>query len=384
MSSVEQIMLEFSSSSGLCPATTSPRRYLWTDAFAVCNFLELFVQTSDEKFMHLALDLVEQVHRVLGQYREDDSRNGWISKLNAQEGCLHPTIGGLRIGKRLPERGPAELFDEQIEWDRDGQYFHYLTKWMHALNRVGARTGQPHFNRWALELARAAHSAFVYLPPGSPVERMHWKMSTDLSYPLVAVMGHHDPLDGLITYRELQASATECADDTLPDLGAEISDLEKICAGVDWTTDDILGLGGLLSDACRITQLIAKGYPDLASLLSSILDASLSGLKSLTTGNSLHFPAEHRLAFREFGLSIGLQGVMKMQALIDQEPDAFRNIESLGGALHNLAKFASVERDIEAFWLQPGNQVAGSWTSHRDINRVMLATSLAPDTYLEI
>ena len=213
---------------------------------------------------------------------------------------------------------------------------------------------------------------------------MHWKMGTDLSYPLVPSMGQHDPLDGLITFQALRAAAAACDDDSLPDLGAEISDLEKICSGMDWATDDVLGLGGLLSDACRVTQLMTKGHPNLAGLLSGILDASLSGLRFLTTGDTLKYTVEHRLAFRELGLSIGLQGVGKMQATLDRNPDVFRNIESLGDSLRHLATFASVGRDIEAFWRQPVNQAAGSWVSHRDINAVMLATSLAPDTFLEI
>lgn len=39
---VREIMIEFANLSGLSPARTSPQRYLWTDAFAVCNFLELY------------------------------------------------------------------------------------------------------------------------------------------------------------------------------------------------------------------------------------------------------------------------------------------------------------------------------------------------------
>ena len=50
--------------------TYIPRRYLWTDAFAVCNFLELYRHTSDEK--HLSLRLVDQVHSILGRHREDE------------------------------------------------------------------------------------------------------------------------------------------------------------------------------------------------------------------------------------------------------------------------------------------------------------------------
>ena len=36
---------------------------------------------------------------------------------------------------------------------------------------------------------------------------MYWKMSIDLSRPLVASMGQHDPLDGFVTCAELDATA---------------------------------------------------------------------------------------------------------------------------------------------------------------------------------
>jgi hypothetical protein len=103
-------------------------RYLWTDAFAVCNFLELFKQTAEPEYQGCATTLIRQVHWVLGRYRNDDTRSGWISGLDEQAGKRHPTAGGLRIGKPLQERNVGELFDEQREWNRDGQYFHYLTK----------------------------------------------------------------------------------------------------------------------------------------------------------------------------------------------------------------------------------------------------------------
>jgi Mor family transcriptional regulator len=48
-------MMEYAVLTGLSPASPSPQRYLWTDAFAVCNFLELYSQTSDEHYKHLAL-----------------------------------------------------------------------------------------------------------------------------------------------------------------------------------------------------------------------------------------------------------------------------------------------------------------------------------------
>ncbi len=47
--------------------------------------------------------------------RPDDSRRGWISGLGEAEGERHPTLGGLRIGKELPERRAGEPFDERLD-----------------------------------------------------------------------------------------------------------------------------------------------------------------------------------------------------------------------------------------------------------------------------
>jgi hypothetical protein len=140
-----QLMSEFARRTGLYPVSRNGQRYLWTDAFAVCNFLELFARIGDELYLRCATDLIDQVHYVLGRYRADDQRHGWISGLDEEPGKRHPTIGGLRIGKPLKERQTGEPIDEQLEWDRDGQYFHYLTKWMHALCRAAVISGYtPH------------------------------------------------------------------------------------------------------------------------------------------------------------------------------------------------------------------------------------------------
>jgi hypothetical protein len=39
---------------------------------------------------------------------------------------------------------------------------------------------------------------------------------------------------------------------------------------------------------------------------------------------------------------------------------------------------------IEEFWFDDTHRRPDTWKEHRDINMVMLATSLAPDTYLII
>jgi hypothetical protein len=137
-------MDEFAAATGIL-GISPPRRYLWTDAFAVCNFLDVFRQTGEDRYLRLARSLVDQVHHVLGRHRDDDPRQGWISGLSKDEGEKHLTRGGLRIGKSLRERAPDEPSDSQLEWDGDGQYFHYLTKWMDVLSRIGLETGETHY-----------------------------------------------------------------------------------------------------------------------------------------------------------------------------------------------------------------------------------------------
>ena len=217
---IQELMIEFARRTGLSPAAETPRRYLWTDAFAVCNYLGLYGHTGDQRYKDLALDLVNQVHHTLGRHREDGSRSGWISGLGDQEGERHPTIGGLRIGKAMNERGHEDPYEEVLEWDRDGQYFHYLTKWMHALNRVSRVTGDPIYNQWAAELAKTAHARFTYVPFFGGRKRLYWKMSIDLSRPLVPSMGQHDPLDGYITYSQLQSCLPEGQADRLVHLAS--------------------------------------------------------------------------------------------------------------------------------------------------------------------
>lgn len=381
LDSVKEIMLDFASSTGLEPVKTNPQRYLWTDAFAVCNFLELFRQTDDKTYLNLAFQLVNQVHHTLGKHRADDPRSGWISGFDEGEGELHPTKGGLRIGKPLSERKNNEQFDESTEWDQDGQYYHYLTKWMHALNRVSQVSGNPSYLRWAIELAQAAHARFTYAPSSSSQKRMHWKMSIDLTYPLVFAMGQHDPLDGFITYSELQAAARNFKQLSEFDLSNEINDMAGICRGQSMVTNDSLGIGGLLSDASRTAQLIVHGF-SYNNLLKTIIGSSLPCLGSFAVVNSLDLPAEYRLAFRELGLSIGLKGVEKLHGLIKENPDLFNN--SLRQQVESLLRYKPTGEIIDQFWITDENRKYSSWTDHKDINMVMLATSLAPDEFLRI
>ncbi len=377
-----EIMIDFARLTGLWPATGVPQRYLWNDAFGVCNFLGFYEETGDGKFRDLALQLIGQVHSTLGRYRKDDSRVGWISGLEGEEARLHPTAGGLRIGKQLRERKLTEPLNERLEWDRDGQYFHYLTKWMHALNRVTRVTGEFAYNRWAMELARISHARFVYAQSSGREKRMYWKMSTDLSYPLVRSMGLHDPLDGLITYTQLAATAAGDPEGSA-DLEKEIADMAGMCKGRSWATDDPLGIGGLLSDGWRVAQLMTSGYFSQSGLLAILLESALLGLEALDQG-LMKLPTNHRLAFRELGLSIGLRALQGLSDLIGKNRSLFREEYELEDRIRVLRRYERLAETIETFWFRPEHRQDESWTAHRDINMVMLATSISPAGFLTL
>ena len=371
-------MLDFCRLTGLDGQASQSRRYLWTDAFAVCCYLELFCRTGNEVYRDLGLRLTDQVHHTLGRHRPDDPRQGWISGLDDEEGERHPTTGGLRIGKGLKERGPAEPIDDRLEWDRDGQYYHYLTKWMHALRCVFRVTGDPVYWRWAMELAMSAHRSFTY-----GKERMYWKMSIDLSRPLVASMGQHDPLDGYVTYCELEAAGNDFHNAPSLDLKEEISEMAGICQEISLPTSDPLGIGGLLFDGSRIAQLMMVGFAKDRPLLERVLGSALIGLDAYASMRDLDRPAGHRLAFRELGLSIGLSAVEEMVRCREEQPNYFKQ-GNLNNYLDSLFEFLPLRETIEEFWQEERNQQASTWRDHQEINMVTLACSLAPGQFLLI
>ena len=147
------LMRCFAKRTGLGGDARPQTRYLWTDALAVCNFIALAHATGERYYGRAALRLVDDVHNTLGKHRKDVHESGWLSGLSASDGAEHPTCAGLRIGKPRAERAPGETFDEALEWERDGQCFHYLTKWMFALTQVARFTGEARYHRWAVELA---------------------------------------------------------------------------------------------------------------------------------------------------------------------------------------------------------------------------------------
>lgn len=369
ISVAEELMAGFAERTGLT-STAPPRRYLWTDAFAVCNFLALADAAGDAEYTRLARILVDQVHVTLGRHRPDDSRRGWISGLSEEEGKRHPTMGGLRIGKPHPERAVGEAFDAALEWDRDGQYFHDLTRWTHALEQMARTTDDPVYHRWARELAVTAHRAFSIRSRVSGRGRMIWKASIDLSRPLVSAMGQLDPIDGYVTCSQLERADAN-ADQALQLATSNFATMIDVRA---LATSDPLGIGSLLLNACWLSEPSPRPSPRPGErrMLDALIATAASGLRTHLRSSERRLPAEERLAFREIGLAIGLGAVERMHDLA-----ATRGVVS---PVTELARrFSFLREEIESFWLRQENQHSRSWSDHVDINEVMLATCLVPD-----
>jgi hypothetical protein len=377
---VARLMAAFAQRTGLSPAADNPQRYLWTDAFAVCNFLELSERTGDQEYRRSATELIDQVHRVLGRFRYDDYRTGWISGLDDEAGRRHPTLAGLRIGKPLKERRADEVFDEQLEWDRDGQYFHYLTKWMHALCQAAFVMHNHEYARWAGDLALTAFKKFMRRSGSGKPIGAYWKMSTDLSRPLVPAMGLHDALDGFVTLREVQHAIVKVLGDAESNgLGEASKALFALSEHGQWATDDPLGIGGLLFDACRLCQLVGQKNGRELRLLEDVMQGSHDGLMIMLKTGYLKRPAEHRLAFRELGLAIGLRAVSIIARAFQNERK-----DSLSRLIDLLLSYERLSDEIIDLWLPHAEDPDEGWRAHQDINEVMLATAIAPSTFLSV
>jgi len=158
--------------------------------------------------------------------------------------------------------------------------------------------------------------------------------------------------------------------------------------GKDWTTDDSLGLGGILVDVHRSLRLFEKSKEtDLLDLALNLLRCSLKGLKGFLHKERLDSPAQYRLAFRELGLSLGLKtvSILKITGL----DDSFQNVVQEKSKRLDLVKLIDevsthqkVIPMIETFWKSSKAQSSLTWKEHVDINSSMLATSLFPDGFL--
>ncbi|HSF47656.1 MAG TPA: hypothetical protein VLA73_04775, partial [Burkholderiales bacterium] len=137
----------------------------------------------------------------------------------------------------------------------------------------------------------------------------------------------------------------------------------------------------LLFDAGRLCQLIGNERDDDTELLESLLEACRNGLTSLLAGRFLDRPMSHRLAFRELGLAIGLRALPFIADAIEKGKVSSRNRAAL---VDRLLPYESLSEDIISVWLPRALSPDATWQAHQDINDVMVATALIPDTFLSV
>ncbi|KAJ9216240.1 hypothetical protein DTO166G4_2172 [Paecilomyces variotii] len=325
-------------------------RYLWTDAFGVLNFLTLHQETNalaptgskDDKYLILARRLVDTVHNILGRTRDGTAR---LPGATDQE----PLRGGLRIGK-MDERGP----------DGDGQYHHYLTIWMFALNRVSLASGDPQYNRLAVQLAEAIHPRF-FINRKSTRPRMVWKMAMDLSIPLVSSEGNLDPIDGYVVFRLLQAAAMEMNEGKK--LDEEIGDYKRVMErkGEHFVSSDPLDLG--------MTLWTAHWFADREEWATRLTGRCFEQIYELfEIDRYLERNIRYRLAFREFGTALGIRCQSERTA-DDKE------------RTKDLTSYADAIVDVWDPYMDVSLSDGFDEDDLRPITRVMYATALIPGAF---
>ncbi len=195
------------------------------------------------------------------------------------------------------------------EADRDGQYFHYLAMWIYALAALGEHDRRYHCK--GIELVRQIHDRF--LVPGHGVV---WKMKEDLSEPYPGFgLGALDAFDGYISYRLLDEAA----------LSREIADMrllvEKSAAELVITQD--LGLGMML--------WMTHFFP-LESWARIQKRHCLSMLDRMwqEAGFFCREPylPDTKIAFSNYGVSVGLQAVAAMPERVRRLNDFFESYRS--------------------------------------------------------
>lgn len=305
------------------------RRYLWTDAFAVLALATIADNLDGAppgsplgepaRFRCAAGALVNAVHAGLGAPRSPAAADAMRADPRSPTGHV-----GLRIGK------VSSAPRTDVGMALDGQYFHYLDKWLLALVRAGRADD-------AAAIAKAAFPPFFDAGPHGDGRGggVRWKLSADASAPLG--LAHARATDDTLGARIVLGLVEHHRSRAAPSLRAELALLDAALRGyVPRATDDPLGWG-----LQAFFDGFVRGQPRaraLAALAPRALDAR-------------HFA----LPFRLYGALLGARVALMRPA----------------GA--PLARAADVERLMDAGLERERRAAAADGQEHTSINRVMLA-----------
>jgi hypothetical protein len=258
--------------SGKC--ANGDRRYLWTDAFAVIAYTSFAdaleraeamdsseFECAPERYRRAANLLIDAVHAGLGAPRSASAPDA----MRADESGISPTgFVGLRIGKLHS----AAQTDAGMALD--GQYWHYIDKWLLALVRAGRADD-------AAAIAKVAFPPFFDAGPAGDGRGggIRWKLSVDASAPpfMQRAYASDDALLALVVFGLIEHHRSDDA----PSLAGECLLLREALRGyAPGVTHDPLGWGleALVDD-------FVEGHPRTAPLkhaAPSALDACHLGL----------------------------------------------------------------------------------------------------------
>ena len=319
---------------GLC-ADGIQRRYLWTDAFGVLAYTSIadrykaasgknggdgneLYASKEIQYRKAANVLVDVVHNCLGSPRSSKAMDAMAKDPSSPTGHV-----GLRIGKVTTR----QVTDYGMSYD--GQYWHYIDKWLLALARSG------HVED-GIRIAKSCFPAFFDAEGGG----IRWKLSVDATAPssLQWARANDDTLNALIVFSILESQRTS----SMPSLADEIQLLTTALNGYRLTrvTDDPLGWG-----LEALYDQFLSGHPRRRAL------ASLSS-------TALH-PSHLQLPFRLYGAIIGARTAAAGKDYGELAPSSVVD--------------ALVERSMEHEDRAAAAAARGTNEEHSSINRVMLA-----------
>ena len=149
-------------------------------------------------------------------------------------------------------------------------------------------------------------------------------------------------------------------------------------------TDDPLGIGGLLCDALRITNLADPGRAGVCqpagdrSWFSTCRPSFLYRIRIFQDP----CPVPSRIP-RAWPVNRACRD-RNVAGPAGKNRHLYGNYDTLNQQVRAIHEYMPLREQIEGFWLEGKNREAGTWTEHREINMVMLATSLAPEGFLGI
>ena len=224
--------------------------------------------------------LVDQVHHTLGRHRPDDPRQRLDQRSRrSRRASAIPPRGGLRIGKEHARAGAARAAATAPGVGPRRPVLplpHPLDA--RAPPRAARRRATPPTTAGRASWRRPRTPASPIAGAAGPA-RMVWKMSVDLCRPLVPTMGHHDPLDALVTYLELQTAPLPGDGDAGPDLGAR-SPAPPRCAPARAGRPTTRSGSAACADAAWLAEIVLRRGADHRPLLRGLLVNAVASLRS--------------------------------------------------------------------------------------------------------